>query len=1182
MTFRPAAPGFRMPIVTAVIVPPTTWRRAGLRPLLLLTLVAALAAQDQPAAASVEAREALKTFTLEPGWKVALWASEPLLANPVVFSVETPGSILVCETWRQADKGVPDNRDHPQWLNDDLSAQTVKDREAYYVKHYPAVAKTWAEHEDRIVRVEDRDGDGLAERTSVFAGGFRALADGTGSGVLNLRGRVLYTCIPHLWSLSDRDGDGVAEQRDSLAYGFGVRTALRGHDMHGLVLGPDGRVYWSIGDRGYNLRLADGRTLVDPGSGAVFRCFPDGSGLEVVATGLRNPQELAFDDRFDLFTVDNNSDHEDKARIVQIVEGGETGWRMNFQTLSDRGPWVREGWWKPRFEGQAAFLIPTIANLGNGPSGLSASPGPAFGARHDGVFLLADFLGGRSHSGIRAFKLVPDGATFKLGEDWHLVRGVLATDVEYGPDGAVWISDWVDGWVGTAKGRIYRMTPDDAGLARERRDLRVLLARDLETASSAELELLLAHTDRRVRQHAQFALAARDATDVLVRAARTGATRFARLHGLFGLWQCALGPAASRDDSAAGAAGVPIARDAVAVVLNSLASDADAEVRRAVARVAGELRLSACAPALCKQLEDAEPRVQCAAAIALGRIGHRSDVGPGSARSSGSDAELAEIARREGLGPGAVGLGRGQSALGADEKTIVPALLALAERNADKDALVRHGVRMGLAGVMNAADLAKLAGDARVAVRRVAVLALRRQRSPELAAFLADADASIRLEAARAIYDLPVWGAYDALAALLAEPAKNADSPRLLLRALGAAAHFGSPTDIANIARLVASPGDLALRRAALAELVSFDNTPLPERVLNEVRGRLQRTPGAAEEALVTVAIPAALAADAADLVADAARAAKEHWAPTLAPLLTALAGKPRVAAGTRLLALQALAAHEAIAAAALRPFLAEKDAKLRAGSAALLARVEPLKALPLLGDALLSGRVPEAQAAIAALASVPGSLSDHMFEQAFEAARAGGIPRGAWLDLVEAGRARHARFGAAADALEVQAAAAVMKGLDALCLEGGDADAGRQIFLEKNEVTCTRCHLIEGLMKAEGFRAGPPLTHIAATRTREQLLQSVLEPSAVLTEGWTTISLETKDDGVITGRLMKETADAYELECADTGVPIATTVPKANVLSRFGDGSAMPSDLPKKLTRRELRDLVEFLASRK
>jgi quinoprotein glucose dehydrogenase len=1076
----------------------------------------------------------MKQFVLDGGWHAALWAAEPLLANPVVFSVEHPGSVLVCETWRQSDKGVPDNRDHPHWLNDDLSAQTVRDRENYYKKHYPAVATTWATYEDRIVRVEDRNGDGLAETSSVFAGGFKELADGTGSGVLNLRGRVLYTCIPHLWSLSDRDGDGSAEERTSLAYGFGVRTALRGHDMHGLVLGPEGRIYWSIGDRGYNLRLADGRTLCDPGSGAVFRCFPDGSGMEVVSTGLRNPQELAFDDRFDLFTVDNNSDHEDKARIVQIVEGGETGWRMNFQTLSDRGPWVKEGWWKPRFEEQASFLIPTIANLGNGPSGLSASPGPAFGARYDGVFLLADFLGGRSHSGVRAFRLENNGAGYRLGENWHLVKGVLATDVEYGPDGAVWISDWVDGWVGTGKGRIYRLLSDDQQLARAQRDLRTLLERDLEQANTCELELLLAHSDRRVRQRAHGALAARGAVEELVRTAREGSTILARLHGLFGLWQLALGPAAVDHASTPAAA---LSRDFLATLLNGLATDADLEMRRAAARVAGDLRLAACAPALREQLQDHEPRVRFAAAIALGRIA---------------------------------------------DPAAVHELITLAAQNADQDALLRHAARMGLAGAASAKELVLLAKDERVAVRRVAVLALRRQRSAELAHFLADADSSIRMEAARAIYDVPVMTAYDALAALLAAPERHFDTPQLLLRAIAAAAHFGSAEDIGHLAHFVASEAAPELRRAALSELVHFDNPPVPERVLNEVRGRLPRTAGAAEAALVSVALPAALRANAADLLIDAVRAAKTHWSPALAPLLTALAKNPSTQPETRLLALQDLAAHGAIEAAMLRPYLAEKHPQLRVGAAALLARIEPLKALPLLGDALLSRNLPEVQAAVGALATVSGPEGDHMFAQAFEAARAGGIPRGAWLDLVEAGQSRGEKLAAAAADLDKAALDTVAAGLDALCLEGGDAEQGRRIFLENTETSCTRCHLVKGLMKADGFRAGPELTHVGAQRTREHLLQSVLMPSAVLTEGWVSISLETRDDGVISGRLMKETADGYELECADTGVPVQTKVAKSNVISRFGDTSAMPSDVSKKLTRRQLRDLVEFLATRR
>lgn len=222
------------------------------------------------AAANEDGRNAIANIKFD-GLKCDLWAAEPNVANIVAFHMDYQGQMFVCETFRQ-DKGVEDNRAHTYWLEDELAALTVEDRVAYILKHHPDANETYTRFDDRIRLVTDTDGDGKADTSKVFANRFNSVASGTGAGVLSHRGEVFYTCIPDLVKLKDTDGDGAADERTNLHSGYGVHFAYRGHDMHGLIVGPDGRLYFSLGDRGHSLPA---QNLANTDSGSVFRCELD-------------------------------------------------------------------------------------------------------------------------------------------------------------------------------------------------------------------------------------------------------------------------------------------------------------------------------------------------------------------------------------------------------------------------------------------------------------------------------------------------------------------------------------------------------------------------------------------------------------------------------------------------------------------------------------------------------------------------------------------------------------------------------------------------------------------------------------------------------------------------------------------------------------------------------------------
>ncbi len=546
---------------------------------------------------------AFESLQVPEGFTKQLIATEPQIMDPVAFCFDDDGNILVAESFRQ-EQGVEDNRSSSFWLNWDLCLQSVESRLNMY-KHFADQRKNgmeyYSEFEDRIRKLQDIDGDGVFETATTFADGFNEPLDGTGAGVLALGDTVYYTCIPHLWKISSNGN------MRSLFFGFGVRTALRGHDMHGLALGLDGRLYWSIGDRGYHIDLENGTELHSPGEGAVFRSELDGHNLEVFHHGLRNPQELAFDKYGNLFTGDNNSDATDKARLVYCVEGGETGWRMEYQTLegvNERGPWVTENGWDPHAEDRPAWILPAIDIIGSGPSGLVAYPGAGFPVRYDDHFFMCDFRGGAEYSNVLSFAVEPEGAHFKMVDLHPFAEKVLCTDVDFSYDGKMVISDWGEGWTGNEEGRLYSVW-DEENVTEG--DVSDIFRKGFESQTTEALIAMLPHVDRRVRIRAQYALAKRNSGNELVGALQSN-NQLARIHAM---WALAM-----------------MQRNALLPQMEHiypLLDDEDPEIRAQACQILGEAHYTKAFAKIVSLIDDSNPRVSYFATMATGYLGNAKD-----------------------------------------------------------------------------------------------------------------------------------------------------------------------------------------------------------------------------------------------------------------------------------------------------------------------------------------------------------------------------------------------------------------------------------------------------------------------------------------------------------------------------------------------------------------------------
>lgn len=1071
-----------------------------------------------------------------------LVAREPMFLNPVAVAVDVDGTFYIAEAARRkiAD---PDIREMMQWVADDLSHTRVEQKRDFIRKHFTGERlkkSSIADHDrngridwkdltvisEKIHRLEDRDGDGQIDRAEVFATGFDSEITGTAAGVFARRGDVYATIAPDLWRLRDDDKDGRADRRAAILTGFAPHISYSGHDMHGLTLGPDGKLYWTIGDKGLNV-VSNGTRWFYPDDGAVMRSNLDGSNFEVFARGLRNVQQIAFNEYGDLFGCDNDSDQVgEKERLVHIPEGSDAGWRSYYQYRGgDYNPWMAERMAFPDGPDQPAYIIPPLCHYVDGPSGFAFNPGTALNARYRGHFFVTQFPAGK----INAFRLEPAGASFRIAGSHQMAGGTAFTGCNFGPDGALYVVDWQGGYPLKEKGALWRIDDPKEANSSTRKEVAAMLKTGTSKVDSTTLVARLGHADQRVRLDAQWELAGRKEWPALKKiAASPEAAPLARIHALWGLAQ------GSHFD---------------ATLFASLSRDDDPELRAQTAKWAGDCGPPV--PDLGPLLADPSPRVRYHALMAVGKL--RANVLLPAlptliARDSATDPALRHAGiyalRRAGAGH--------PDTLAALAKHPAPAVrlaTAAAIRGIVQDA-VRH-LPQGGAG-----------GRPAYPTRHTALLDF----------LLKDTDPAVVAEAARAIYDVPlIDSSLPALGRLLEEKPDARESA--LRRSITANRRLGDDAALLRLATFAADRDrPETLRIAALDALASaksstrldpVDGRHLPLRPLQvapaiAAKIALQLAPAAKNPQLSK---PVATALEALGAKQDPATLTRQALDPTLDPALRVSALRQLQQSGSPRWIDTAIA------------ILKEAPPAPRPEVAAILATAQPDLALSYLKNiGLASPDLAERQAGITLLGELSPPAAEELLKSRLNAALKDRSDSEVLLELIDAARRRPSLAEVVANA-EKTLAADFPGGKHAPALHGGDARRGAKVFAENLAANCSACHRIG----AEGSNVGPPLAQVG-TKGREYILESLVTPQAKVAPGYGLMTVTRKDGSVAAGAFLAEKDGKLLLSQPDAS---QLAIPLADIAKRTDPVSTMPP-MGAILKTTELRDLVEYLASLK